>query len=51
VSVDDATDILWTCSAVEFYELLVLKRGWTRERFAAFIAQYMIATLLPADRS
>lgn len=51
VNLDDATDILWTCSSVEFYELLVMKRGWTRERFATFIAEYMIATLLPADRA
>lgn len=51
VNVDDATDILWTCSSAEFYELLVMQRGWTRERFATFIAEYMIATLLPADRS
>lgn len=47
VKVDHATDILWTCSSMEFYELLVMKRGWTQDRFATFIAEYMIATLLP----
>jgi AcrR family transcriptional regulator len=51
VNVDHAADILWTCSSVEFYELLVIKRGWTQERFATFVAEYMIATLLPAERS
>lgn len=49
LDVDHATDILWTCSSMEFYELLVMKRGWTTDRFATFIAEYMIATLLPAD--
>lgn len=49
VTADHATDILWTCSSMEFYELLVMKRGWTQKRFAAFIAEYMIATLLPPD--
>jgi hypothetical protein len=47
VTVAEATDILWTCSSVEIYELLVLKRGWSPHRFARFIADFMIASLLP----
>jgi AcrR family transcriptional regulator len=47
VTVAEATDILWTCSSVEIYELLVLKRGWSPRRFARFIADFMIASLLP----
>jgi AcrR family transcriptional regulator len=47
VTVAEATDILWTCSSVEIYELLVLKRGWSQRRFAQFIADFMIASLLP----
>ncbi|GAA1510639.1 TetR/AcrR family transcriptional regulator [Kribbella lupini] len=47
VTVAEATDILWTCSSVEIYELLVLKRGWSPQRFADFIADFMIASLLP----
>lgn len=46
VSLDQATDILWTCSSAELYELLVLKRGWTRSRFAQFVAEFMTAALL-----
>lgn len=46
VSLDQATDILWTCSSAELYELLVLKRGWTRSRFAQFVAEFMAAALL-----
>jgi hypothetical protein len=46
VTLAEATDVLWTCSSVELYELLVLKRGWSLPRFAGFIADFMIATLL-----
>jgi AcrR family transcriptional regulator len=47
VMVSEATDILWTCSSVELYELLVLSRGWSLPRFAQFISEFMIASLLP----
>ena len=40
------TDVLWTYSAPELYELLVLRRGWTPERFGRFIADAMIDALL-----
>jgi AcrR family transcriptional regulator len=46
VTVTEATDILWTCSSVEIYDLLVLQRGWSSSGFAQFIADFMIATLL-----
>lgn len=46
VPLDQATDILWTCSSAELYELLVHKRGWTRSRFAQFAAEFMTAALL-----
>ena len=49
VSLAEATDILWTCSSAEFYELLVLKRRWSRARFARFVADYL-ATALLQDR-
>ena len=47
VKLTEATDILWTCSSVELYELLVLQRGWTLPRFAQYVSDFMIATLLP----
>jgi AcrR family transcriptional regulator len=47
ISVAKATDILWTCSSVELYELLVLQRGWSLRRFGRFVADFMIAALLP----
>jgi AcrR family transcriptional regulator len=46
VTLAEATDVLWTCSSVELYELLVLQRGWSRRRFAEFVADFMISSLL-----
>ncbi|SBS71856.1 TetR/AcrR family transcriptional regulator [uncultured Microbacterium sp.] len=47
VSVAIATDVLWACSSVELYELLVLHRRWAPHQFAAFITDLMRAGLLP----
>lgn len=41
--------MLWACSSAEFYELLVLKRGWSPTEFAQFIADIMIDALLPPE--
>lgn len=46
VTVDQATDVLWACSSAEFYEVLVMQRGWSLERFAGFITDFMINGLL-----
>ncbi len=46
ITLDKATDVLWTCSSVEIYELLVLKRGWSMAQFADFLAHFMITGLL-----
>jgi AcrR family transcriptional regulator len=46
VTADEARDVLWTCSSAELYELLVLRRGWTPERFGTFVADTMTGTLL-----
>jgi AcrR family transcriptional regulator len=52
VTAAQATDILWFCTSVEFYETLVLRRGWSSRRYARFVADFMIASLLPQhDRS
>jgi AcrR family transcriptional regulator len=47
VSLDEATDVVWTCTSDELYDLLVSQRGWSLPRFAAFLADFMIAALLP----
>ena len=46
VSVAQATDILWTCTSDELYDLLVTQRGWSPPRFARFLADFMINALL-----
>jgi AcrR family transcriptional regulator len=42
----EATDILWTATSDELYDLLVTQRGWTLPRFARFLGEYLIAALL-----
>ncbi len=45
VTTDKATDVLYACSSVEIYELLVLQRGWSLPEFAQFIADFMSSAL------
>ncbi len=47
LSVEEAGEIMWTYSAPELYELLVIRRGWGADRFGAFIADSLAAALLP----
>lgn len=46
ISVAHATDVLWTFSAPEFFELLVLRRGWGVVRFGTFVGESIAAALL-----
>jgi AcrR family transcriptional regulator len=46
VSLETATDVLWTYSSPELYELLVIRRGWSVQRYGRFVADSMIAALL-----
>ena len=48
ITLDAATDVLWTYSSPELYELPVIRRGWSVERYGRFIADAMIAALLPS---
>lgn len=47
VDADRAADVLWTCTAPDLYEALVLRRGWSPEQYGTFIADTLGATLLP----
>jgi len=49
ITVEQAADIAWAYSSAELYELLVTRRGWPAERYGQFIAQALIAALLPAQ--
>ena len=46
ITVAQAADVLWTYSAPELYELLVLRRGWSADRYGRFVADAMIDALL-----
>lgn len=48
LTLDAATDVLWIYSSPELYELLIIRRGWSVERYGGFIADAMIAALLPS---
>ncbi|SRR5579883_2811792 len=48
VTAQHAGEIMWTYSSPELYELLVLTRGWPLERYGTFIADALVAALLPA---
>jgi AcrR family transcriptional regulator len=45
MSIAQATDILWTYSSPQVYELLVKRSGWNLQQYAAFIAAGIAAHL------
>jgi AcrR family transcriptional regulator len=46
VSVEEARDVIWTYNSVELWNLLVDQRGWSPERFGAWVGRQLIAALL-----
>jgi hypothetical protein len=46
LTVADAANVMWTYTAPELYELLVLRRGMPLKTFGRFVAEAMIAALL-----
>ncbi len=50
ITVEQAADVLWTCSSPELYELLILKRGWPPEQYGNFVADAIAGALLPPDQ-
>jgi AcrR family transcriptional regulator len=47
VSLTTATDVLWTYSSAELYDLLVVRSGWSPKRYGEFIGDALVAALLP----
>lgn len=39
IDVAEVRDVLWTYSSVELYELLVLTRGWSLDRYSGWTAR------------
>ena len=37
ITLEEVADVLWTYISVELYELLVLLRGWSLERYAEHV--------------
>jgi AcrR family transcriptional regulator len=48
VDLAEAADLLFAVSSPEMFELLVLRRGWSLDRYAGFVAATIDAALLPA---
>jgi AcrR family transcriptional regulator len=51
VTIAEARDLMWLYTAPDLYELLVLQRGWSPRRFGQYVAEALIAALLPPANS
>lgn len=52
VSVEEARDVFWLYTAPEVHDLMVRQRGWTAERFGAWVGEaYVAALLAPRPRT
>jgi AcrR family transcriptional regulator len=47
--VDVAIDILWTLCSLAVYDSLVISRGWSDERYQAWLTESLARELLPGD--
>lgn len=47
VSVEQARDLVWTLCSLAVYDLLVVSRGWTPERYQEWLAAALTRELLP----
>jgi hypothetical protein len=43
-----ARDVLWSLTGRELYRMLVRERGWTSERYEAWLADMLMQALLSA---
>jgi AcrR family transcriptional regulator len=50
IEFDEVRDVLWTYTAVEVYELLVLQRGWSVDRYAEWLGHAIIGALMQHPR-
>jgi AcrR family transcriptional regulator len=46
LTVDEATDVLWTLNGPEVFDLLVRESGWDPERYEVWLADALVAALL-----
>lgn len=46
ITLERAAEIMWTYTAPDLYELLVLERRWPVKRYAELVVEALIAALL-----
>ncbi|MEO5842188.1 MAG: TetR/AcrR family transcriptional regulator [Acidimicrobiales bacterium] len=46
ITVESVAEIMWTYSSPELYELLVINRGWSVERFGTFVGDALQAAII-----
>jgi len=51
LTVPDATDILWTLCSLAVYDLLVIERRWTAQRYEAWLTDVLTRQLLAGRES
>jgi AcrR family transcriptional regulator len=47
IDLDEVRDVLWNYLAIDHYERLVLSRGWSHDRYAAWLTKAIISALCP----
>jgi hypothetical protein len=47
IDIVEVRDVLWNYLAIDTYERLVLIRGWSPERFAAWLSRAVISAICP----
>ncbi len=47
LSTGEARDVLWTYNSAELFRLLVIERGWSPRHYGRWVANALIAALLP----
>jgi AcrR family transcriptional regulator len=47
LSVNDARDLLWTLNSMAVYDMLVVQRGWSPQRYRDWLAATLAQALLP----
>ena len=51
LSFEEARDVLWTLCSLAVHDLLVVARGWTSERYEAWLTAALTRQVLPDDRA
>jgi hypothetical protein len=47
LTVSDAVDVVWTLTSAEVHRLLTVDRGWSGDRYEEWLADSLVALLLP----